>query len=280
MKRREYALTIKKLVRRNGQDFPACSIIIIHHNTKEGKFRGTTAIKNAVDETWNMRKLSMNDAAEMGLTANSRLVNVEKSREDREGQRMIFTLKPDYTYDISPAPANDEARLDTPNKHTLDILSLMRRDSKPWCVKELVEHDTVGGMHRKRAIIYSLNKLEDQKLIEAVDVPKSKSRGGRPSKFYKAVGEQLPRSFSSLPRDIPRNDVYKPNNVDTGTDLNNNENCKNPSIVKTPDDEVGLYKEEVNTKPIVVENSSSGTDKGLYTDSSGYIEENQKFWEN
>ena len=73
--------------------------------------------------------------------------------------------------------------------------------------------------------------------------------------------------------------MYKPNNVDTGTDLNNNENCKNPSIVKTPDDEVGLYKEEVNTKPIVVENPSSGTDKGLYTDSSGYIEENEKFWE-
>ena len=50
-------------------------------------------------------------------------------------------------------------------------------------------------------------------------------------------------------------------------------------FVKTPDDEVGLYKEEVNTKPIVVENPSSGTDKGLYTDSSGYIEENEKFWE-
>ena len=82
--RREYALPIKGLVRRNGQDFPACSIIIIHHNTKEDKFRGTTAIKNAIDETWNMRKLSMNDAAEMGLAANSRLVTVEKSREDRE----------------------------------------------------------------------------------------------------------------------------------------------------------------------------------------------------
>ena len=39
-----------------------------------------------------MKKLSMNDAAEMGLTANSRLVSVEKSREDREGLRMIFTL--------------------------------------------------------------------------------------------------------------------------------------------------------------------------------------------
>ena len=278
--RREYALPIKKLVRRNGQDFPACSIIIIHHNTKEGKFRGTTAIKNAVDETWNMKKLSMNDAAEMGLTANSRLVSVEKSREDREGLRMIFTLLPDYTYSISPAPdRTEEVVIDTPNKHTLDILRLMRTETKPWCVKDLVDHDTVGGAHRKRAIVYSLNKLEDQKLIEEVDVPKTKSRGGRPSKFYKAVGKELPKSFSSFPRDIPRNDVYKPNNVVIGTDLNNNENCKNPNFVKTSEDSGGLYKEEVNTKPIVVENSSTGTKEGLYTDGSGYIEENQKFWE-
>ena len=164
--RREYALPIKKLVRRNGQDFPACSIVIIHHNTKEGKFRGTTAIKNAVDETWNMKKLSMGDAAEMGLSANSRLVSVEKSREDREGLRMIFTLLPDYTYSISPAPERtEEVRLDTPNQHTLDILKFMRKENKPFCVKDLVEHETLGGVHRKRAIIYSLNKLEDQKLI-------------------------------------------------------------------------------------------------------------------
>ena len=279
--RREYALPIKKLVRRNGQDFPACSIIIIHHNTKEGKFRGTSAIKNAVDESWNMRKLSANDAAEMGLNANSRLVTVEKSREDREGERMIFTLKADFTYDISPAPERaDEVRLDTPNKHTLDILNLMRRETKAWCVKDLVDHDTVGGIHRKRSIVYSLNKLEGQKLIEEVDVPRGKSRGGRPSKFYKAVGKELPRSFSSLPRDIPHNEVYKPNNVDTGTDLNNNEIGINPNFVKTPEEDGGLYKEEVNTKPIVNETPSTGTEEGLYTPGSRYKEdEDDKFWD-
>ena len=73
--------------------------------------------------------------------------------------------------------------------------------------------------------------------------------------------------------------MYKPNNVDTGTDLNNKEICKNPTFVKTPKTQRGLYKGKVNTKPIVVENSSTGTKQGLYTDGSGYIEENQKFWE-
>ena len=279
--RREYALPIKKLVRRNGQDFPACSIIIIHHNTKEGKFRGTSAIKNAVDETWNMRKLSLNDAAEMGLTANSRLVSVEKSREDREGLNMIFTLLPDYTYSISPAPERtEEVVVDTPNKHTLDILRFMRKENKPFCVKDLVEHDTLGGAHRKRAIIYSLNKLEDQKLIKEVDVPKDINKGGRPPKFYKAIGKELPKLFSSLPRDIPREGVYKPNNVVIGTNLNNKEIGINPNFVKTPEEENSLYKEGVYTKPIVNQNDSTGTEEGLNTQSSGYIEEMNKFWEN
>ena len=279
--RREYALPIKKLVRRNGQDFPACSIIIIHHNTKEGKFRGTSAIKNAVDETWNMRKLSLNDAAEMGLTANSRLVSVEKSREDREGLNMIFTLLPDYTYSITPAPERtEEVVVDTPNKHTLDILRFMRKENKPFCVKDLVEHDTLGGAHRKRAIIYSLNKLEDQKLIKEVDVPKDINKGGRPPKFYKDIGKELPKLFSSLVRDIPREGVYKPNNVDTGTDLNNKEIGINPNFVKTPEEDGSLYKEGVYTKPIVNQNDSTGTEEGLNTQSSGYIEEMNKFWEN
>ena len=149
------------------------------------KSMGAVYLQNGVcllpETREHMRQLKMleNDAAEMGITANSRLVSVEKSREDREGLRMIFTLLPDYTYSITPAPDNaDEVRVDTPGNHTLDILRLMRKENTPWCVKDLVEHDTVGGLHRKRAIIYSLNKLEDQKLIEEVDVPKSKSKGG------------------------------------------------------------------------------------------------------
>ena len=91
------------------------------------------------------------------------------------------------------------------------------------------------------------------------------SKVGRPSKFYKAVGKELPKSFTSLVRDIPDNDVYKPNNVDIGTDLNNNEIGINPNFVKTSGSEGGLYNDEVNTKPIVVENSSTGTEQGLYT---------------
>ena len=74
--------------------------------------------------------------------------------------------------------------------------------------------------------------------------------------------------------------MYKPNNVDTGTDLNNKDICINSNFVKTPEKENSLYKEEVYTKPIVNENDSAGTEEGLYTESSGYIEDMNKFWEN
>ena len=74
--------------------------------------------------------------------------------------------------------------------------------------------------------------------------------------------------------------MYKPNNVVIGTDSINKEICKNPNFVKTPEEDGSLYKEGVYTKPIVNENDSTGTEEGLYTDGSGYIEEMNKFWEN
>ena len=264
--RREYALPIKKLVRRNGQDFPACSIIIIHHNTKEGKFRGTTAIRNAVDETWNMRKLSARDAAEMNIAANSRLVTVEKSRDDREGLRMLFTLLPDYTYSVTPAPdPADIVRVDNPNQHTLDILALLRSSKKAWSIKDLVENERVGGVHRKRAITYSITKLEDQKLIEKAPVPSNSSiKGGRPCKYYQAIGKDVPSLFrNSLPRDIPQSSLLKPNN---------------PDVVKTPEDEGEFLQKEVFTKSIVNETSSTGTEEGFYTQDSGNKDEKQNSW--
>jgi len=279
--RREFALPIKKLVRRNGQDFPACSIIIIHHNTKEGKFRGTSAIKNAVDETWNMRKLDAREAAELSIGPMSRLITVEKSREDREGNRMVFTLLPDYTYSINPAPTPADAVIvDTPNKHTLDILKLMRKEQQAWSIKELVMHDGVGGAHRKRAIAYSLSKLADQKLIEEVDAPNKEKVGGRPSKYFKAVGKDVPKFFRSVARDIPDKGVLKPQTTVIGTDSINNENCKNPKIVKTPGKEGSFYKGEVFTKPIVNETHSPGTEEGFYKGVGVNRDDAAKFWEN
>ena len=194
--RREYALPLKRLARRNGQDFAACSIIVIHHNNRNGNFRGTSAIKAAVDETWNMQRISPKELVEYALPLNSRIVTVDKSRDDREGQKMVFSLLPDYTYSIGPVPDKDNTIKDnTPNQHMLDILKLMREERKPWSLDELVANDRVGGAHKKRAIRYSLGKLESQKLITRCSTPEGLNIHGRPPAYYMALGSAVPGSF-------------------------------------------------------------------------------------
>ena len=272
--RREFALPIKRLARRNGQDFPACSIVIIHHNTKEGKFRGTSAIRAAVDETWNMRKAGVEETIELGLSFNTRLVTVEKSRDDREGHQMVFTLMPDYTYKIGPVPeADNKVKMDTPNQHTLDVLEVMRADRKPWSVNELVEHDAVGGEHRKRAIRYGLQRLEQQALIERCDPPAEKRGRGKPPVYYLAAGTDVPSSFMKKDvRSIPGKSVSIMQNPSAGTDLNDKtdlsikENCQY-SGGSTPDKActtevagANIDKLIIDKTPIVNENGSTGTD--------------------
>ena len=272
--RREFALPIKRLARRNGQDFPACSIVIIHHNTKEGKFRGTSAIRAAVDETWNMRKAGVEETIELGLSFNTRLVTVEKSRDDREGHQMVFTLMPDYTYKIGPVPeADNKVKMDTPNQHTLDVLEVMRADRKPWSVNELVEHDAVGGEHRKRAIRYGLQRLEQQALIERCDPPAEKRGRGKPPVYYLAAGTDVPSSFMKKDvRSIPGKSVSIMQNPSAGADLNDKtdlsikENCQY-SGGSTPDKActtevagANIDKLIIDKTPIVNENGSTGTD--------------------
>ena len=220
--RREFALPIKRLARRNGQDFPACSIVIIHHNTKEGKFRGTSAIRAAVDETWNMRKVSLEELMSLSLPINTRMVTVEKSRDDREGHQMVFTLMPDYTYKIGPVPETDNTvKFDTPNQHTLDLLTVMRQDRKAYCLNDLVEHVEVGGSHRERAIRYGLERLEQQALVERCAPPVEKRGKGRPPVYYRATGTDVPEGFRKQEvRSIHRKTTEKIETPSAGTDLN------------------------------------------------------------
>ena len=220
--RREFALPIKRLARRNGQDFPACSIVIIHHNTKEGKFRGTSAIRAAVDETWNMRKVSLEELMSLSLPINTRMVTVEKSRDDREGHQMVFTLMPDYTYKIGPVPETESTvKFDTPNQHTLDLLTVMRQDRKAYCLNDLVEHVEVGGSHRERAIRYGLERLEQQALVERCAPPVEKRGKGRPPVYYRATGTDVPEGFRKQEvRSIHRKTTEKIETPSAGTDLN------------------------------------------------------------
>ena len=256
--RREYALPLKKLARRNGVDFGACTIIVIHHNNRNGSFRGTSAIRAAVDETWNMQKVESKQLAELGLPANTRIVTVEKSRDDREGQEMAFALLSDCTYRVEAVPEKEE-KINGPTKQMLGMLKEMRRTRTAWSVQDFVDHDLLGGVHMKRAIKYSLDKLEGQKLIGRCAAPADYKGKGRKPVFYEATGTNVPGKFTSRTRGGTVKPPVKKEIPSPGTDLNNNPNCQNAEIVKTNDDGL-LTKPELLTKPIVVKNPSPGTD--------------------
>ena len=229
--RREYALPLKRLARRNGIDFPATSIVVIHHNNRNGGFRGTSAIRAAVDETWNMQRMDMKKLAELGLPENTRLISVEKSRDTREGQQMTFTLQPDFTYRIGSLTA---ARGLGANDYLLDVLDLLTEAPEPLCVADVVAHDLLGGEHRRRAIRYALQRLEAQKLIVRCAPPAGAVFTGRPPAYYCAPASNAPVPFSKRPltRGVCAEVVVKNQNPCAGTDSIDKAVCQKVGFVK------------------------------------------------
>ena len=275
--KREFATPLRKLARNNGTDFGNCTIIVIHHNNKNGGFRGTSAIKACVDETWNMQKLENKQIAELGIPYNSRVVTIDKSRDDREGHHMLFSMLPDFTYKIGQLPKSPkELTINTPNQLMQDVLELMRRTEAPYSIKELIDDDQVGGVHRQRALRHVLKRLEALKLILRCEAPgnATTARGGRPRLYFQATGfyKQVPFTSRSKKSSLLRGDIVKSecnNLIPSGTkDFIDTPVCQNPSVVKTPGEDVppakssqGFLHGEVLTNGRVNETPSSATDK-------------------
>jgi RecA-family ATPase len=76
--KKEFASPIYWLANNNGRTFPACTILLIHHANKTGGFRGSTAIRDAVDEVWGLKRPDKKQVEQTGY--NARLITVEKSQ--------------------------------------------------------------------------------------------------------------------------------------------------------------------------------------------------------
>ena len=193
---------------------------------------------------------------------------------------MVFSLMPDYTYKIGPVPETDNTvKTDSPNQHTLDVLAVMRENLKPWTVNELVDHESVGGDHRKRAIRYGLQRLEQQALIERCAPPVEKRHGRKPPVYYRACGTNVPVPFSKRGvRYIPPKSVSIDQNDCTGTDPVDKADCQqlpfvNSSASSTPTGacstetaQEAIDKRAVDKTPFVNTNDCAGTDDAVDAD--------------
>jgi hypothetical protein len=179
----DFATPLYWLTRNNGVLFPATTILIIHHANKQGGFRGTSAIRDAVDEVWALKRPSERQQEAVG--ANARLIAIEKSRSGRGGTGLLLRLEDDLTFTLSDyVPEVDPAETG-PSAITDRVLARLRVCYPEARTRaELNADPIVGG--RVTAIRKALQRLEKRGLIRVADKTQAEN-GGRALHHYQAV---------------------------------------------------------------------------------------------
>tara|TARA_R100000664_G_C2758936_1_gene148210 strand:+ start:1439 stop:3802 length:2364 start_codon:yes stop_codon:yes gene_type:complete len=158
----DFATPLYWLTRNNGVLFPATTILLIHHANKTGGFRGTSAIRDAVDETWALKKPSNEMLEKIG--SHSRLITVEKSRSGRSGTSLIMRMESDLSFTISDFTPEIDPTETSPIgiiDRVLQRLRVVHPESRTRT--ELNADPLIGG---KVAVIRkSLQRLEKRGLI-------------------------------------------------------------------------------------------------------------------
>jgi len=178
--KKEFASPIYWLANNNGRVFPACTILLIHHANKTGGFRGSTAIRDAVDEVWGLRRPDKKQVEQTGY--NARLITVEKSRAGRDGSKLLMKLESDLTFSLADYV---ELGIDSASPASIVDRVLQRlRAAHPRSLSrsDLAADALCGGS--VAAIGKALQRLVSRGLIEVVG---QTSTGARPSNLYQAV---------------------------------------------------------------------------------------------
>jgi hypothetical protein len=179
--KKEFAGPIYWLSNNNGRVFPACTILLIHHANKTGGFRGSSAIRDAVDEVWGLRRPDKRQLEQTG--ANARLITVEKSRAGRDGSRLLLKLESDLTFSLS-----DYVEIDLESASPASIVDrvLQRlRAAHPRAItqSELAADPLCGGS--VTAIKKALQRLVSRGLVEIAG--KQPGQGAKASNLYQAI---------------------------------------------------------------------------------------------
>ena len=158
----DFATPLYWLTRNNGNLFPKTTIVIVHHANKNGGFRGTSAIRDAVDEVWSLTKPTEEEAQRVGQF--SRLITIQKSRSGREGSQLIMRMEEDLSFTIAdhtPEVENDPA----PTSVTGRVLQRLRViHPATRTASELVDDPILNG--KPAAIRKSVQRLHKRGLIE------------------------------------------------------------------------------------------------------------------
>jgi hypothetical protein len=221
--RKEFAGPIYWLANNNGRLFPACTILLIHHSNKSGGFRGTTAIRDAVDEVWSLRKPTDKQVEVVGPA--TRFITVDKSRAGRGGSKLLLTMEDDLTFSLrdyievgvetaSPASVVDR------------VLQRLRVASPDGRLRSDLNADPLCGS-KVAAIKKALQRLEARGLIFAELEPAPTKPGSFAKRYFALLsrdmcGNKCPSTDKpsvELENEGGHGVVVSPLNTDTGADI-------------------------------------------------------------
>jgi hypothetical protein len=179
----DFATPLYWLTRNNGVLFPPTTIIIIHHANKQGGFRGTSAIRDAVDEVWALKRPNEREVESTGQSA--RIITIEKSRSGRGGSQLLlkqeadlcFTLA-DWTPEVDPTNASPSGTTD----RVLQRLRVVYPNTRTRA--DLNADPLCGGS--VAAVRKSLQRLLKRGLIETV-LADGKGHKGSAEHHFRAV---------------------------------------------------------------------------------------------
>ena len=213
-----FASPLYRLTNNNGHSFPATTILVIHHANKQGGFRGTSSIRDAVDETWKLSKPDKELAEQLGT--NTRIIRVEKSRFSRMGSCLLLKQLSDLSFELKDyKPKVENSSPASIIDRILEKLRTVYPETRSRI--DLNADPLIGG--NVTAIRKSLERLVDRGLIQVWE-QKPSVNGGRPTNYYKAIlvrGDKKSVALNGKPsdnNDLAMRQVNKKESCHIGTD--------------------------------------------------------------
>lgn len=190
--KREISEPLYLLENRNGVDFPATCIVIIHHDNKNGtQFRGHSSIRDSVSEVWHVESPTDQEIQENAYgaeTDSKRIITVGKSRFDRSGSKFISTLNDDFTMDFADwTPC--ERVLHGGRVTLIDRVLRFVRDQTDQGAS-VTSKEICDAMGKPVTTINTMTRRLSQKsLILSIDLPREPGQRGKAKKAYVSNSE-------------------------------------------------------------------------------------------
>ncbi len=219
----EFSQPLYWLSSKNGDLWPECCILVLHHASKAtGSARGSSSIAAAVSEVWSIT----HPKKDSSLGADQRVITIGKSRINRSGEVLIQTQNEDLTVSLIEAKKPEEAQTRAGTVADKIMLRLQTTDEE-MTRQQLNSDPLIGGS--VAAITKTLQRLLNRGVISAVT-----KKGG--VKHYSVVRAQGESSKGGQVQENPVEDN------DLGVDKSSSESSCPP-----PEVSAGASSEEVRT---------------------------------